>query len=96
MMSLDLFRLTDRVAIVIGAGRAIGRGIALMLAGAGADVVVAELDDATGTTVAQEVRDLGRRVLAVKDRYNREWLIGRHGHQSPATAQAAFAATVAA
>ena len=38
----------------------------------------------------------GIRLLAFKDRYNAEWLIGRHGHQTPAAVRAAFAADVAA
>ena len=35
-------------------------------------------------------------LLAFKDRYNTEWLIERHGHQTPAAVRAAFAADVAA
>jgi putative transposase len=35
-------------------------------------------------------------LLAFKDRYNAEWLIERHGHQTPAAVRAAFAADVAA
>jgi hypothetical protein len=35
-------------------------------------------------------------LLAFKDRYNREWLIERHGHQTPAAVRAAFAASAAA
>ena len=41
---LKEFDLQGKVAIVIGAGRGIGQGIALVLAEAGVDVVVAELD----------------------------------------------------
>ena len=57
--------LADRVAIVTGAGRGIGRAIALELARLGADVVVAELDPSTAERTADEVRALGRRALAV-------------------------------
>jgi putative transposase len=35
-------------------------------------------------------------LLAFKDRYNREWLIERHGHRSPASVRAALATAVAA
>jgi transposase InsO family protein len=35
-------------------------------------------------------------LLAFRDRYNREWLIERHGHRSPAAARAAFAGEAAA
>jgi 7-alpha-hydroxysteroid dehydrogenase len=65
-MILDLFRLTDRVAIVTGAGKGIGRGIALGLAEAGADVVCAARTQADIDTVADAVRARGRRALAVR------------------------------
>ena len=42
------------------------------------------------------VEELRQALLAFRDRYNREWLIGRHGHRSPATIRAAFATEVAA
>ena len=51
--------LTDKVAIVTGAGQGIGRAIALRLAGAGATVVVAEMNRTVGETVAKEIEALG-------------------------------------
>lgn len=57
--------LTDKVAIVTGSGRGIGRAIALRLAGAGADIVVNDINpDSLGEVIA-EVKALGRKALAV-------------------------------
>jgi NAD(P)-dependent dehydrogenase (short-subunit alcohol dehydrogenase family) len=57
--------LGGQTAIVTGAGRNIGRAIALELAGMGADVVVAEVDEASGERTAEEVRERGRKALAL-------------------------------
>nr|WP_322025988.1 SDR family NAD(P)-dependent oxidoreductase [Burkholderia sp. BCC1977] len=58
--------LEGRVAIVTGGARGIGRGIALTLAGAGADILLTDrLDDALDAT-AREVRALGRRAAIAK------------------------------
>jgi NAD(P)-dependent dehydrogenase (short-subunit alcohol dehydrogenase family) len=48
-----------RVAIVTGAGRGIGRGIAVALAKEGATVAIAELDDTSGRDAAQELESFG-------------------------------------
>jgi meso-butanediol dehydrogenase/(S,S)-butanediol dehydrogenase/diacetyl reductase len=55
--------LAGRRALVTGAGRGIGRAIALRLAREGADVVVNDRDDATAEDTAREVRALGSRGL---------------------------------
>jgi 3-oxoacyl-[acyl-carrier protein] reductase len=57
--------LTDRVAIVTGSGRGIGRAIALRLAGAGADIVVNDINEASMAEVVAEIKGLGRKALAV-------------------------------
>ena len=57
-------RLRDRVAIVTGAGRGIGSGIALCLAREGADVVVNYAHSELGATaVVGSIRELGRRSI---------------------------------
>ena len=42
-------RLNEQVAIVTGAAQGIGQGIALVLARAGARVVIGDIQDATNT-----------------------------------------------
>jgi meso-butanediol dehydrogenase/(S,S)-butanediol dehydrogenase/diacetyl reductase len=61
----DPLDLGGRVALVTGAGRGIGRGIALRLAEHGSDVAVNDLDPVTAERTAEEVRGLGRRSAAV-------------------------------
>ena len=56
--------LTDRVAVVTGGGRGIGRGIALVLANHGADVVAADILLQDAQNVASEVAGTGRRSMA--------------------------------
>lgn len=54
-------QLNGKVALVTGAGRGIGRAIALRLANDGADVAVVDLNDENTKAVAEEIRALGRK-----------------------------------
>jgi NAD(P)-dependent dehydrogenase (short-subunit alcohol dehydrogenase family) len=64
-MAADAFDLGGRVAVVTGGGTGIGRATALLLAEHGADVVVASRRAPNLEKVAAEVRERGRRALAV-------------------------------
>lgn len=62
---LERFRLDGQTAIVTGAGRGIGAAIALGLAEAGADVVLAARSIDQLDIVAGQIRDMGRRALVI-------------------------------
>ena len=57
--------LSDRVALVTGAGSGIGAATALALAQAGADVVLASRTADEIEEVGATIEQLGRRALAV-------------------------------
>ena len=56
--------LSNRIAIVTGSGRGIGRAIALKLAEVGATVVVNDIDEAI-KGVAEEIKAMGRQSLPI-------------------------------
>ena len=64
-MILDRFRLTDRAAIVTGAGRGIGAATAIALAEAGADVVIAARTEEQLLEVAKKIEAAGRTAVVV-------------------------------
>ncbi len=55
----------DKVAIVTGGGRGLGKAIALTLAQEGADVAVFYISQATVAETAKEITKIGRKTLAV-------------------------------
>jgi len=57
--------LKDKVALVTGSGRGIGRAIALCFARNGADVAISDIDGGSAEAVAEEIRPLGRRAIAI-------------------------------
>jgi NAD(P)-dependent dehydrogenase (short-subunit alcohol dehydrogenase family) len=64
-MILDSFSLDGKVAIITGAGRGLGRAMALRFANCGADVVAASRTVSQLEETAQGVRKLGRKCLVV-------------------------------
>ena len=67
-MSLADFSLAGKKALVVGGRRNMGRGFALGLAEAGADVAITDLkvDDGQLQAVADEISDLGRQSIALQ------------------------------
>ena len=61
-----MVRFAGLTAIVTGAGRGMGRAVALGLAAEGANVVVAEVDEPAAKEVVDEIQKTGARALAVK------------------------------
>jgi NAD(P)-dependent dehydrogenase (short-subunit alcohol dehydrogenase family) len=62
---LDRFSLAGKVGVVTGAGQGLGKVFALGAAEAGADVVVAELNEKSGAETAASIEQKGRKALAV-------------------------------
>jgi NAD(P)-dependent dehydrogenase (short-subunit alcohol dehydrogenase family) len=58
--------LEGRIALITGAGRGIGKGIALTFAKEGADVAVNDIDGRNAEATASEVRALGRKSMAIQ------------------------------
>ncbi len=62
----ELIDLTGKTAIVTGGGKGIGQGIAVRLAQAGANVVIADMDDVAAAQVSQELANQGHKTAAYK------------------------------
>ncbi len=65
-MSNPDFDLTGKTALITGAGRGIGLATARKLAGAGADVIIAEFIPENGRSAAAEIIALGRRSMFIE------------------------------
>jgi 7-alpha-hydroxysteroid dehydrogenase len=64
-MVLEKFKLTDQVAVVTGAGRGVGKGIAMAFAEAGASVVCAARTGEQIEATANELRSRGYTAMPV-------------------------------
>jgi gluconate 5-dehydrogenase len=63
-MNRELFDLTDRIAVVTGAGRGLGQAAATGLAAFGADIAAIDLKAENCAATAAGIRALGRRCVA--------------------------------
>ncbi len=66
VLSMDLFDLSGKVAIVTGTSRGLGQYFGRALAQAGADLVITSRDVSRLQAFKQEIEGLGRRALPVK------------------------------
>ena len=64
-MSLDVFDVSGQKILITGAGRGIGKGVALAFAEAGADVAVSALTDTGVAQVVSEISAFGVNGLAL-------------------------------
>lgn len=62
----ELLNLTGKTAIVTGAAKGIGQGIAARLSEAGANVVLADMDDVAAVAASQDLANKGHRTAAYK------------------------------
>jgi len=62
---LSLFDLSGKKAMVVGGGGDLGGEMAVALAEAGADVAIADIDDAGARKVADRVKAAGRKALVI-------------------------------
>ena len=58
-------QLADKVSIVTGGGKGIGRAISLAFAREGADVIVAARTESALKEVVSEIEEMGRKGLAI-------------------------------
>ncbi|RMF86887.1 MAG: glucose 1-dehydrogenase [Nitrospinota bacterium] len=65
-MSLDLFTLQGRVAVVTGGNGGIGKGMAMGLASAGADIVIAARNQEKTSQTVKEIEAMGRQALGIQ------------------------------
>ena len=58
--------LNNRTAIITGAGSGIGKAVALLMAGEGANIVVSDISDENGKEAVEELKQKGGKAIFVK------------------------------
>lgn len=66
MKTIKNLSLNGKTAIVTGAGQGLGKGFAITLAQAGADVAVVDIDYAKAKKASNEIEKMGRRSIAIE------------------------------
>ena len=56
-------KLSDKIAVITGGGKGIGKAISLVFAREGADIVIADIDRQSALATVEEIRKLGRRAV---------------------------------
>src|SRR6266700_3942194 len=64
-MDRSFFGLEGKVALVIGAGQGMGEASSRLLADAGCDLALVDVDEGRAEGIARQVRDLGARALPI-------------------------------
>jgi len=82
MTGLEDFSIEGKVAVVTGAGRGIGKAIALTMAQAGADVTVVARTKEQIEETAEDIRKLGRRALVIPTDVTQEAQVKRAVEQT--------------
>src|SRR5438046_2798732 len=62
-MASPLFDLTGRVALVSGAAQGMGRAMSLALAEAGANLLLADMNEAGARSTAEQITAMGRKAI---------------------------------
>jgi len=65
-MTIQFPEFIDKVVLVTGSGSGMGRAVAIGFANEGANVVANDVDYGAAHSVAQQIKDMGRKSLAVK------------------------------
>lgn len=63
---MDLFSLSDKTAVITGAGKGIGRSIALLFARRGADLHILDMDEQAGEKTTEDIVEAGGKAFFYK------------------------------